>query len=93
VLFVQPLSIGKSVAVAGDFNAWTPADAQMRVNRGLGVYELLIAIPPGTYSYRLVIDGVWKPDPFNPATQPNPYGEPNSVLRVSADAARPTRPR
>ncbi len=86
VLFVQPLSAGRSVAVAGDFNGWSPAAHEMRANKGLGVFELLVPVQPGVYSYRLVIDGVWKPDPFNPATQPNPFGEANSVLRVSAES-------
>lgn len=93
VLFVQPLSVGRTVAVAGDFNGWVPTDHEMRPNKGLGVFELLVPIPPGSYSYRLVIDGVWKPDPFNPATQPNPYGEPNSVLRVAAGTPKPARPK
>lgn len=91
VLFVQPLSVGRSVAIAGDFNNWSPAGHEMRANKGLGVYELLVPVPPGVYSYRLVIDGVWKPDPFNPATQPNPYGELNSVLRVAGEAGRAGR--
>lgn len=85
ILFVQPLSAGKAVSVAGDFNGWSPAGHEMRVNRGLGVFELLVPVPPGVYSYRLVVDGIWKPDPFNPATQPNPFGEANSVLRVSGE--------
>lgn len=89
-LFVQPLSIGRSVAVAGDFNGWSPAGHEMRVNKGLGVFELLVPIPPGVYSYRLVVDGVWRPDPFNAATMPNPFGEPNSVLRIAAEPPRTT---
>jgi len=28
------------------------------------------------------VDGKWQQDPYNEATEPNPYGELNSVLEV-----------
>jgi chromosome partitioning protein len=81
-LFVLPLALGNSVAIAGDFNGWSCDRHRMKANHELAVFELCIPLPPGRYSYRLVIDGRWQNDPFNNATATNPYGEPNSVLEV-----------
>lgn len=82
VLFVQPLAIGSRVAVAGEFNGWSDTSHVMRRNEDVGVYELVIPISPGRYTYRLVVDGIWRPDPYNPAGEPNPFGERNSLLEV-----------
>jgi chromosome partitioning protein len=80
VLFVQPISIGASVAVAGEFNDWTPEP--LRANPVTGVLETLLDIKPGYSQYRLVVDGKWLPDPFNPVVAPNPFGGSNSVVVV-----------
>ncbi len=80
VLFVQPLSIGASVAVAGEFNDWTPEP--LRANPVTGVLEAMLSIKPGYSQYRLVVDGKWMPDPFNPVVAPNPFGGSNSVVVV-----------
>ncbi|MFM9994974.1 MAG: AAA family ATPase [Phycisphaerales bacterium] len=83
--FVQPLSIGRSAAIAGDFNAWSPAAHVLRPVESAGVFELTVPLPPGRYCYRLVIDGRWSADPFNEQGEPNPFGEPNSVFTVPED--------
>lgn len=80
VLFVQPLTIGQDVAIAGEFNNWTPLP--MRANPQTGMLEATIAIAPGYSQYRLVVDGKWIPDPFNPVVVPNPFGGSNSVVVV-----------
>lgn len=82
ILFVQPVSIGHQVAIAGEFNGWQPAMTPMRASHRTGVLEALVHIPPGRYQYRLVVDGRWMPDPFNPTVAPNPFGEPNSIVLV-----------
>ena len=80
VLFVQPLTIGQDVAIAGEFNNWTPLP--MRANPLTGMLEATAAIAPGYSQYRLVVDGKWIPDPFNPVVVPNPFGGSNSVVAV-----------
>ena len=40
--------------------------------------------PPGTYEYRLVVDGQWTTDPMAKETVPNPFGGRNSVLKVAS---------
>ncbi len=82
VLFVQPISIGASVSIAGSFNQWTPDSHPMRRNDSVGVFELLTPLPPGRHTYRVVIDGRWTADPFNEAAEPNPFGDLNSVVVV-----------
>lgn len=87
MLFVQPLSIASRIEVACDSNGWKTIP--MRRNEELGVYELCLTLPPGRRQYRLVIDGVWTADPFNGHSEPNPFGELNSVVDVEpADRAK-----
>lgn len=82
MLFVLPMTLGESVAIAADFNGWSATRHTMKRNNELGLFELCIPLPPGRYTYRLVIDGRWQTDPFNPVTEPNPFGEANSVVTV-----------
>ncbi|MCC5785475.1 MAG: AAA family ATPase [Phycisphaerales bacterium] len=82
VLFVQPATIGERVCVAGGFNGWSDTDAPMRLNEEMGVFELCLTLPAGRHEYRLVVDGRWGPDKYNPLTANNPFGEPNSVVVV-----------
>lgn len=88
VLFVQPASLGQAVSIAGSFNNWSTTANQMRLNRELGVFELCIAITPGTHQYRLVVDGQWTADPHNAAAEVNPFGELNSVVTVQGVGTR-----
>lgn len=73
----------RSVCVAGSFNDWHPSVSEMlNVEPGRWVKEL--TLPPGSYEYRLVVDGEWKADPGCPERVANPFGSENSVLRVQA---------
>ncbi len=82
VLFVQPISTGEEVRIAGDFNRWSPTAAEMKKNAELGVLEALIPIIKGTHHYRIVVDGEWHEDRYNEEKELNDFGEYNSVLRV-----------
>jgi len=86
-LFVQPLSVGLRVAVAGDFTGWMPIP--MKRNDQLGVHELCLPLPGGRRQYRLVIDGRWTADPFNDISEPNPFGELNSIFTVESTRTAP----
>ncbi|CAG0954939.1 Sporulation initiation inhibitor protein Soj [Phycisphaerales bacterium] len=87
VLFVQPLTSGQRVAVAGSFNGWSTSTHELKRNVALGVFELCVRIPPGKVHYRLIIDGQWSADPYNNTCEPNPFGETNSVFHVGAPHA------
>lgn len=83
VIFRAPVSIGRSVAIAGDFNQWSPERTPLRLNEADGVLEAVVFMPPGSTSqYRMVIDGNWIADPYNPCLAPNPFGGTNSVVSV-----------
>ncbi|MBX3364701.1 MAG: AAA family ATPase [Phycisphaeraceae bacterium] len=82
MLFVQPVAIGQRVAIAGEFNQWSPTSHIMRRNDDLSVFELTIPLAPGRYAYRLVVDGMWTHDQYNPQIEPNPFGERNSFVIV-----------
>jgi 1,4-alpha-glucan branching enzyme len=88
VLFVQPGAAGRSIAIAGDFNRWSPQKNVLRYNRDLDIYQTIIPIAPGSYQYRLVVDGRWQADPYNAQQSRNSYGEPNSVLTVEPTEGR-----
>ncbi len=80
--FVQPGGPHTSICIAGDHNGWNPLASVLHYNPRKGVHELCVAVPPGRYRYRLVVNGQWMADPYNPIKEPNPYGEINSVLVV-----------
>jgi 1,4-alpha-glucan branching enzyme len=71
------------VQLAGDFNNWQPEQTPMKKIRKDGLWKVKLPLSVGTYRYRLVVDGHWQQDPYNKATESNPYGELNSVVQVS----------
>ncbi len=74
-------STADRVCVAGTFNDWRPEAARM-IPLGNGCWQKDLGLPPNTYEYRLVVDGVWMADPLAKETVPNPFGGTNSVLKV-----------
>ena len=70
-----------AISVAGTFNDWHPEAAHM-ICLGDGHWITALTLSPGTYQYRLVVDGEWICDPAAVETAPNPFGGLNSVLRV-----------
>ncbi|MFH1502367.1 MAG: glycogen-binding domain-containing protein [Candidatus Eisenbacteria bacterium] len=69
------------VFVAGDWNGWEPTEHRLEAGDD-GFYRVTLELRPGTYEYKLIIDGTWVEDPGNPNTVPDPYGGVNSVLTV-----------
>lgn len=81
VVFTVYYPNAKSVCIAGDFNNWQPDRNPMYRVSESGVWELKMPLKRGVYKYRLVVDGKWQHDPYNDRTEPNPYGELNSVVK------------
>ncbi len=67
--------------IAGDFNDWIP-DQGVRTISINGSVKKVLNVTPGSHEYRLIIDGIWQPDPTNPNKVPNPLGGINSLLNV-----------
>jgi len=82
IVFVTLYPRANSVQIAGDFNNWQPAETLMEKVGDTGVWQTRIEIPPGRYRYRLVVDGHWQQDPYNEQTEPNPFGDFNSIVEV-----------
>lgn len=82
VHFIQPLAVGERVAVSGDFNGWSDTEVVLQLDESRGVLHARVQLPPGLWQYRLIIDGRWTPDPYNPHCIPNPFGDLNSVVVV-----------
>lgn len=80
--FVLPSTIGKRVGVAGEFNGWSSDQTPMRLNETGEIWEATVRMPAGANQYRLVVDGAWIADPYNPNVAPNPFGGTNSVVMV-----------
>ncbi len=69
----------QQLAVAGSFNQWRAHPCY----RTLEGWRWEMALPPGKYAYKLVINGQhWILDPDAPRW-PAPHGEENSLLEVS----------
>ena len=78
----------QEVCIAGSFNDWHPSVTPMvRLDDGKWAKEL--ALPPGRYEYRFVVDGQWVDDPAASELIPNPFGTPNAVLEVRPAAHAP----
>lgn len=76
-------SMATAVAVVGSFNQWDPQATPMSCEGG-GLWTVHLALPPGRYEYRLVVDGRSMPDPQADASVGNAEGGSNSILKVMA---------
>ena len=52
----------KSVTVAGSFNGWNTGANPLKKS-GENMWELFLALPAGSHTYKLVVDGQWRLDP------------------------------
>ena len=81
VLFIASFPNANAVNIAGDFNGWNPHKTPM-TKAPDGSWQATIPLAKGVHKYRFVVDGNWQQDPHNNATEPNPYGGLNSVLKI-----------
>jgi hypothetical protein len=71
----------RSVIITGDFTEWSPEG--IRLHRiSADEWDTTLALAPGEYQYRLIVDGNWQDDPEATRRVPNPFGGENCVLRV-----------
>ena len=71
----------QKVCIAGSFNDWHPTVTPMiRLEDGKWAKEL--ALLPGRYEYRFIVDGQWVDDPAATELIPNSFGTANAVLVV-----------
>lgn len=70
-----------SVVVTGSFCRWAPEGRPLKRDAH-GVWKVHLALPPGEYEYRFLVDDRWENDPACTERVPNPFGSENCVLRV-----------
>ncbi|MBA3065634.1 hypothetical protein KJ633_03630 [bacterium] len=81
-LFIYtPEATTEKVSVAGSFNGWN-ANSDIMEKTSSGKFEILMTVPPGIHSYKLVIDGKWITDPANPEKSADGFGGFNSILSI-----------
>ena len=71
----------QAVFIAGTFNDWNPNTTPM-IALGDGRWVKELALPPGRYEYRIIVDGRWTGDLAAAEQVSNAYGSLNSVLVV-----------
>jgi 1,4-alpha-glucan branching enzyme len=71
----------RSVVVTGSFCGWVAEGFPLKKGRK-GVWEGTLALPPGRYEYRLLVDGEWRDDPACRERVPNGFGTENCVLEL-----------
>jgi len=92
VWFIQPGGPEMEFCVAGDHNGWVPSATKLVYNEQRESHQAFIIASPGPMRYRLVVNGEWISDPYNPNSQANPYGGRDSIVIVppSSEGAKKT---
>ncbi|MDD2598880.1 MAG: glycogen-binding domain-containing protein [Kiritimatiellae bacterium] len=83
VTFTYRADKGCEVFLAGTFNNWNGTAERMKDESGTGVYTAVLALAPGAYEYKFVIDGTWCADPECADWVQNSHGTLNSVKHVT----------
>jgi len=66
--------------VTGSFNNWSLHDYRMEMRQGTWWFP--VALKPGKYTYKFIVDNKWILDPSNDLWEENEYGTGNSVLWI-----------
>jgi len=83
VQFLIAAPEASSVALAGDFNEWTPTIELADPDRD-GTWSGRVALEAGVHEYMFVIDGTeWRPDPNALSYAADGFGRRNSVVAVA----------
>ncbi|WP_028581164.1 isoamylase early set domain-containing protein [Desulfogranum japonicum] len=73
----------ESVALAGDFNAWSTDSTPMKKLKDSSFSVTLSLDAGSSYAFRYVIDGQsWVNDDMADSYNPNEFGENNSIVTV-----------
>ena len=84
----------QSVSLTGDFTSWASEGIALRDVNGSGLWVADVDLDPGVYQYVFIVNGQeWRPDPGASAQVDDGFGQVNSVVMVSPDAAPETEGR
>jgi 1,4-alpha-glucan branching enzyme len=87
VMFSLEAPHAQRVHVTGSFCDWKTDSCAFKKDRS-GHWKASLALPPGRYEYRFLVDGEWCDDPNCHERSPNPFGTENCVLHVLREAAQ-----
>jgi hypothetical protein len=82
-LYVAPEA--EAVAVAGDFNDWSPDGFALRDPDGDGIWTGEAPLSPGLHKYMFVVDGEWVTDPQADRYVDDGFGNRNALIEVPAN--------
>jgi 1,4-alpha-glucan branching enzyme len=85
-IFSYKAPTATAVLLAGDFTRWLKQPIAMHPEAD-GVWKTTVALPPGTYHYRFLVDGEWHADPECKVRVKNPFGSENDVIEVPLEPA------
>ena len=73
-----------TVAIAGDFNGWSPQANILEDPEGDGIWTGTLKLEPGKYEYMFVMDGEkWFPDPNALRYVKDGFGNKNAILEIN----------
>jgi hypothetical protein len=73
-----------TVAIAGDFNDWSPQANFLEDPEGDGIWNGILKLEPGRYEYMFVLDGEkWLPDPNALRYVKDGFGNKNAILEIN----------
>lgn len=81
VAFFAKAAGAGDVRVTGEFSGWSRAGVPLS-NDGHGVWRTMLSLKPGSYQYRLLINGQWADHEEATTRVENPFGTRNCVLTV-----------
>ena len=89
VRFRCAASDAQAVFLASTFNNWDPAATPMQRDDG-DEWLVAVALSPGTYEYKFIVDGEWRCEPgvadddyTGEDAVANPFGTKNRVIEVN----------
>ncbi|MGB7747988.1 MAG: glycogen-binding domain-containing protein [Verrucomicrobiia bacterium] len=82
VAFVLSSPEAEEVYLCGDFNEWSPGSLPMVRHGEDHWWEKRLALAPGRYEYKFIVNGVWIHNPDAAENVPNIHGSLNSVVEV-----------
>jgi 1,4-alpha-glucan branching enzyme len=81
VSFAISVPQASKVLLAGTFNNWDYKSTPLRKTKD-SMWKRDLALEPGRYEYKFVVDGNWITDPNNNNRVHNSLGAENSVIEV-----------
>ena len=87
--FTLRAPLASAVYLAGSFNDWSLSALEMKRSQD-GIYWTEVALPPGRYEYKFLVDGRWCCDVTDSGLSetaegcvPNDFGSMNRVIDVA----------